>query len=415
MPDLKDARRSRPEARIPAFVLRSPDFAALVMRSAVAAHVWLLLASYARKDVAWCSQRRLAAQTGTHRRTMVDALALLVELGWVKRAKRYKADSPRERLADEFRLCLPAPLEEVRQKLNLRMAGKAVEGAIPYVREDDVFQYASETFTRMARVDQDTLGSVEFADLRRSGRALHQYLLLCVYAPSEERVSAARLATEAHTTVARVREALAVLADPTAPWIEVTRTKAANKGNRPNSYTVVQRLLTPSLAQVPKESAADVAAAEAAANVAPGSEVFGEGAPPEDLVAKLPGDLRRLVDGAYPDTTDPERWGSLWAMIRDEGYWPRPKKETPEETATKLIRQFHNLMRKVDTSAYSPTANEMTFVLDLFRAHGAETWPICQYCVKQLQKTRHPAGNVAAMRPFIAEAVSMLGLGEAVA
>lgn len=397
MPRVADARPREPEARLPAYIIRSEEWATLVRRSPLAAHVWLILSSYAnREDVAWCSQRRLAALTGSWRRSIVEVIRLLVDTGWVSVTPRFDKETG-ARIADQYQLRLPGGLEAARQVINDRLKGNPV-GAIPGFREDDIFVARSRVYTRMARLPQSVLGSEEFGRLRERGATvLHAYLLLLVYAPSGERVPGHRLAEEAAMSLPRWREAVAVLADPEDRWIEVVKTKAKNGGDRPNSYTVIGRLVKP----------AAVLDADEPGEAPEGQEVYGQGRPPLDLVNQLP--VEQFQDAMILDT-EKERWTALWALLKDEGLWPRRKKEDPIDASTRLVRQFHGMMRGVDASHYQPSPHEHAFVMSLFSAYGDGAWRVANYIVAQMHRTKFRAGNAQAMRPYVEEAAAACGL-----
>lgn len=339
---LQDGRYFEPESRTPAWMLRTPEFAALVRRSPLAVHVWLILSSYVQTDgTAWCSQRRLAKLTGSYRRSVIEALAVLTERGWVKKIPGTGPDGRRidpktgAVLEDLYRLTLPPALESLRAQINARLAGRPADGALPYFLDDDVFQGAAQLYQRMARIPRTTLASLEWSTLRaRSGQAMHVYLLLACYAPNGERVGGKRLARECHlarawtldpdadpenddgtakktqgVSIARIRAALAVLSDPNDTWISVARRKLESGADGTSTYILVERLLEP----------AHALDAEDAADEDDGSE--SEGPPPPERIAELPGPVQEAIG-----LSDREAWELLHSM----GFWPHPDLDEDE-------------------------------------------------------------------------------------
>lgn len=398
MPLIQDARAREPEARVPAYILRSAEFAALVKASPLAVHLLLLLWAHADvSDHAWCSQRRLAALAGTKRRTALECLALMKRAEWILSFRRTRDTG--ERAADGYVLRSPGLVEVARNAVNERLAGRAVEGEIPYFVEGDVFFARSEIRTRKAFVPLSVLSSRQWCELRASGQAMHLYLLLLCYGPDRERVSGRRLAEETHLPLVRIREAVAHLSHPHHAWIEVERNQTLGGKTLTSSYKILGRLYSPVAIAEPTTGATDV------------GEVYGQGPVPADLFEQLSRDVRRMIDQRHEE--GPERWSAQWEALRDVGLWPRPNPEDRDTAVLRFIRQFHHEIRGTDTTGYEPSEGETRYVAGLFDELGEHTWEVGSYCIREMKRTHFAAGNVQAMKGLVGEAVQALGLAAA--
>lgn len=451
---IHDGRGLEPEARTPAWVLRTPDYAALVARSPLAVHVRLLLESYADpQGRCWCSQRRLAKLTGSYRRSVVEARDVLIAMGWLtKVGQKVKEDGMV--LSDLYQLRLPEGLEAVRAKINDRMAGRAPAGeVVPYLRPDDVFQGHTQLYQRMARIPRSVLASQEWARLRqRSGQAMHLYLMLACYAPAGERVGGKRLAQECHlarttgsgeVSLVRLRTALRTLADPDDQWIAITHRTAADGGTAVSSYTLVERLLEESVALDDEGTVED-------------DDLPIDGPPPQAMIDELPGPQKEAVGlsdfdawtmlherGIFADPATYDADGTpagqppaallarlapeeralvklsdaeVWSLIRaNRPRWKAPR-ETLDQGAVRMIRQFHKAVDYgehpgLDTSTYDPTAAERELVRDLFRAFGREgAWRVVNVCLRHIAAKRWRAGNFTSIRAYLRQAYTELRL-----
>ena len=447
---IHDGRGLEPEARTPAWVIRTSDYAALVARSPLAVHVRLLLESYADpQGRCWCSQRRLARLTGSYRRSVVEALGVLVGMGWLQKVGQKVKDDGTV-LSDLYQLRFPEDLDRVRGQINDRIAGRLPAGVeIPWMRDDDVFQGHTQLYQRMARIPRSVLASQEWARLRqRSGQAMHLYLLLACYAPNGERVGGRRLADECHlsrplatgtVSIVRVRTALRTLSDPADQWIAITHRTAENGGTATSSYTLVERLFEESVAldadgavveeedlptdgpppqamidelPGPQKEACGLSDADAwalvhAHGLAADTGATPEGQPPAALLARLPDDERELVK-----LSDAE----VWALIRAHRPRWRAPRETLDQAAIRMIRQFHKAVDygqhpDLDTSTYDPTAAERELVRDLFRAFGREgAWKVANAALRHVVAKRWTPGNFTALRAFLRQAYTELRL-----
>ncbi|MES2639736.1 MAG: hypothetical protein V4850_09640 [Myxococcota bacterium] len=242
---------SEEECRVPLRVLRSADWAALVKKSPLAVHIWLVLDALSDQErVAECSQYRLARLANGWRRSVVAAIDLLQALGWLRVLEaRYRTTTgetvtcsratrptPRStRLPDRYELC-----------------------AVVSPRQGAYAQFRGSVPLR-------ALVSPEWAALRdRSGQAMHVLLVLVGYAARGEPASASNVAREC--TIARPRfwEAIKLLTEGAEPWFAREHVASVEGGSSANRYRAVSDLLRPAGPEgAPQEADAIEASPEA--------------------------------------------------------------------------------------------------------------------------------------------------------
>lgn len=386
-----DGRVKEPQARIPAYVLRSAEFAALIRLSPLAVHVLLILWSCDADGEAWCSQRRLARLAGTYRWSVVNAIHLLEDEGWIVRSRRDDPDDGR-RIADNFRFLYPGQLEQSRIMINARMQGTGGAVPIPYFRDDDLFAGHVEIKQRRAIVGQSALASCEWARLRASGLTMHVYLMLLVYGPHHERVGGRRLAAECRMALPRVREALATLTGEADRWVSVQRKELDNGGTGTNWYLIEDRLFTAS-------AALDDEAADDAARNAP----VPDGPAPADLVGQLPGPQQEAIADGMSDA-------EVWALLRSARLWPR--RETADQRATRMIREYHTFAQHADAATWTPTPAELEFARYLFRSYRSDVWELLRHVLAGIRAKWKP-DSFAGLRAYCITSARALGLNRA--
>lgn len=408
--EIREQRRE-PEARIPAYVLRSEEFAALASHP-LALHVLLVLHAHARKDEAWCAQRRLADLTGAWRGSIQRALEHLTEQGWLTRSVRRGKDN--RRLADAFKLALPPAVEECRLRVNAALEEGQVGGVDhPLWKKGDLFAYKSGIYPREARIPLSTLTSTAFSALREHGIPMHLWLLLAAYSKGHERIGKRRLADELHVYPSRVSEGLAYLraqpdldengeALPPSPdryvWIS---TEKGSTRTEPDKHTV---LLIPKLpGNVQAETVPSTATNSA--DTSDRSKL-----PPTPLIMRLNAFyqevlmewVRSAADGVWVDVP------RAWAILVDQGIVPAETAPDPwagftvEQASDWLVRAFHRVIRGAED--YDPTVKERRVARDLIRQHGYQAISLIEVVIARMQSTRFQAGNFAAVLRYLPEA-----------
>lgn len=393
-----DGRKRTAETRFPVYALRSEEWRALFAighkveqerdeqgrlgkakrgasttgdepgGSPLAAHVLLLLWAHAATDKrtgvtsAWVSLRRLADLTTSYKKSIYDAITRLRRDGWIGAIESRKLPSGK-RGADRYTLTLPGAAGEAHAQMLARLGSKDGPAVTsPLVIDGDCYHHNGAWHIREARIPLPVMGSVALTQLRRaSPLALHLYCLLVAYAPgAEEYLGGTRLAAEARMHKARVTEAIGTLSD--LGWLEK---RARFSGRQRLADSFLLREIDSVQAVSPERGvsiAPEIEAAPVPEPVAP-AEVFGEGRPPEDLLAELD---EKGVETSWADD------GDLWDLIKSLGLWPRPMPAAPltaEQQAVDLVVQFH-----VQTGAhgadYVPTRRETVLAEDVIAAYG---------------------------------------------
>ncbi len=306
-------------------MLRTPEFADLVRRSPLAVHIWLIIASYERRDGrAWCAQSRIARLSGSSRRSAVRALRDLLASSWITRVGAHGQFDAQS--ADLYELTLPRTLRPVEAGVTELMSGSS-RASVPFLLEGDVFPSNGRYLQRRTRIPLSTLSSVDWHTLRtRSGQAMHLYLLLACYAPSRERVSGARLAVECNLSrrpgsrpsggpaesnerlvvhpqgpLRQVRKALQILTATPDPWIHAVPHTRTSGGDAASSYELAERDLTMRPLAGNTEDRSRVSSRTRADGPAP------------MLLARLPKAIRETIGLNNAEA---------WALLQSERVWP---------------------------------------------------------------------------------------------
>lgn len=209
---LHPMRTAATEARVPIYVLRSPEFAALLHpsdryrpdnrdapkqerkgkegvpateSSPLAVHVLLCLYAHAEGGQGWTTVRVLARSTGAFRRSVKRALRFLEGTGWLSTRRQ-----PGSKTKIDYTLRLPGSAEACRRVIER----DGVAAQHPLLGAGDVWMEesgpnrkarragaAASVRVLEARIGQEVLFSAEFAALRAHPVALHAWLYLSAH------------------------------------------------------------------------------------------------------------------------------------------------------------------------------------------------------------------------------------------
>jgi biotin operon repressor len=396
--------------------------------------VLLVLHSFARRNRAWCSTRRLADITGATRQNVMLALRHLRETGWAIRSERHSDDG--ERLADEYELLLPGTIRTCADQVNAalsRKGGQPIEHEL--YQDGDIFAYNSGVHVREARIGQPVLESPEFRDLARRPATLRVYLLLAAYAPVREFVSAARMSREGRIgREATVREAYRWLGAAGLLRVEHRRRDKAQEGtpNLANGFTLID---PPSLGASrpvtgPTHACPTCGSAPKVETPAEVVHVLGtalESLPEEvRLVLDSAGDLRLSRSGdqlvlevshkviadhlaIYAPDFRRAFGGPVVVRGADDKAAPPPS-PTSGSSGRSLVQQFHAAVRHVPAALVTPTRREEVFAEELVARHGPTmARDIVSYALRQMARTKFDrvVGSFLAIRRYVPEAVAI--------
>lgn len=399
--------RSEPEARIPAYVLRSQEFAALCAKGGITVHVLLVLWAHGRQDQAWCTQRRIANLTGAWRASVQDAIRTLEEQGWIRRSERRSRDN--RRIADNYDLLLPGPLEACRGEINQALAGGSGTDGIqsPLWRKGDVFAFKEGLYVREARVPLSVLQSEAFGALRERGISLHLWLLLLSAGQYGAAWGKRGLAKDLHVAPSRVTEALAYLRgeDPRGkPREGSTRVQAAGSGivwletERATSGNTADRHVVRLVPRLTGQAVAPKARPEA-------STLDRTVLPPPELVEQLPEIMRGIVQEWAQGGCGDGEIRAAWNWLENERIVPPPPPVdpwagfSPSQAADWLVRAFHRSVR--GAVHYDPTLTEIRLARRLVNERGTAAIGLVESAVAQMRATSFRAGNFAAVMRYV--------------
>lgn len=373
------------EVRLPIYVLRSEEWRGLWRRSPLAAQVLLVLWGHARtersRSSAWCSLRRLAMLTGSHRRSIVVVLRLLQERGWIGAVQpRYLGQ---RRMADRYVLVFPGEAGEAHRQVLERLSRKdAPELRSELVQAGDIFHFNGAWHVRESRVPLSVLSSWAFYDLRRrSPTAMAVYLLVVAYGGLREGLGGTRIARELRIHKARVPGCVRTLRE--LLFLDVLP-----------QWRGKQRLADRFQLRVVESG--PVCMRE--------EEQVGEGDPPEDLLAAL--------EEAQPGRADGLSVPELWEALKEAGLWPRKVPAgalTVGQQAEGLVREFHQVTG-AHGEAYVATAAERRLMEGILEGYGEYTWDILRDVLARLRRSGFAPDSLLAVRPYLPDAALRRGL-----